>query len=134
MESFFLWFLVIALLVCYVLYRSIKRSNAVAADVLETKGSGGTFVGWFEEFGISMVRGTNMLIFVLIIFAGVVLAMQFMSERNVPMAVLAVGGSFLSAGLVTGLLSMVAQVYESAVISKNVQVEILKELRAIKRG
>ncbi len=134
-DSAFGFFILAALLVCYVLWKVTSKKKGLDDSVAEAKGSAqGTFIGWFEEFGIAMVRGTNLVIFIVIIFGGVVAAMGAMADKNVVYAVLFVGGAFLLAGLVTGMLSMLAQVYESATISKNAQLEILKELKALNKG
>lgn len=127
-DSWFYFFILGLLLVCFVLWRSGKGKEEVVPG--STKG---TFFGGFEMFGIAMVRGTNLLIFLGIILAGFVVAAGMMSERNPAMAVVSVCGAFLVAGLVTGLLSMFAQTYESAVVSKDAQLKILKELEALNR-
>ena len=131
-DSAFGFFILALLLVCYVLW---KMTNKKKDSVVVVEGSTkGTFIGRFEEFGIAMVRGTNLVIFIVIIFGGVVAAMGAIADKNIVYAVLFVGGSFLVAGLVTGMLSMLAQVYESSTINKNTQLEILRELKVLNKN
>lgn len=88
---------------------------------------------WFEDFGISIMRGTNLVVFIVILLVGVFAAIGSMGQGNVVYAVLFCGGGFFAAGLVTGLLSMFAQTYEAVVVSKDAQLKILKELEALNR-
>ena len=86
---------------------------------------------WFEDFGISIMRGTNLVVFIVILLAGVIGAMGAMDKGNVAFAVLFCGGGFFAAGLVTGFLSMISQMYEASVISKDAQLQILEQLKQL---
>ena len=78
---------------------------------------------WFENFGIAMVRSTNLLVFLSIVFVGVMYALGTFGE-NAAFAIAGLLGAFLVAGLVTGLMSLVIQIYEQQCR----QVELLKSI------
>jgi hypothetical protein len=86
---------------------------------------------WFEDFGISIMRGTNLVVFIIVLLAGIFAAMAAMEKGNAVYAVLFCFGGFFAAGLVTGFLSMISQMYESLVISKDTQLQILEQLKRL---
>lgn len=85
-------------------------------------------MGWFERFGVSMVRGVNLLVFLTIVLAGFLFAVG--AADNPAMGGAVIIASFLLGGLVTGMISLFCQMYDRQVE----QVELLKELLKKENG
>lgn len=83
----------------------------------------------FERAAINILRGTNLAVMIAIIGAGLLVALG-LAEKNIVLAGLAVLGSVLVAGLVTGLLALFCQIYEQG----EQQIALLRALAKKKEG
>ena len=83
----------------------------------------------FEKAAISILRGSNLVVMLLIVGAGLVAALG-LAEKNIALAGAAVLGSVLVAGLATGLLALFCQIYEQG----EQQIALLQALAKKKEG
>lgn len=83
----------------------------------------------FERAAISILRGSNLVVMVLIVGAGFIAALGFADQGPV-MAGFVVLGSVLVAGLATGLLALLCQIYENG----QQQVTLLRDILDKKNG
>lgn len=83
----------------------------------------------FERAAINILRGTNLVVMVLIVGAGLIAALG-LAEKNIALAGAAVLGSVLVAGLATGLLALLCQIYENG----QQQIALLQALVKKKEG
>jgi len=84
-------------------------------------------VKWFEDFGVGMVRGTNIFVFLAIVLSGVLFAIG--SDSGAPFQLFVIIGAFMVAGLVTGVISMACQVHEHQTRQTALLEELLKEMK-----
>lgn len=77
---------------------------------------------WFESFGIAMIRGMNIVVFLSVVAAGVLFALG--TPDNPALAGGAILASILAAGLVTGMMSLFIQIYEQQLE----QTQLLKQI------
>ena len=82
---------------------------------------------WFEDFGIGMVRGTNIFVFLAIVLSGVLFAIG--SDSGAPFQLFVVIGAFMVAGLVTGVISMACQAHEQLVRQTALLEEVLTAIK-----